>query len=546
NESGNSSSVKPRLLNSIGTGAGLSTKLLEASADYLIDRTKQELTIAFFDKFRRFLGESDVVNTLLPNTYTLLTSLDDFQIPSMGKMWVQAFDADLRVLPLNLERYVLSNQTKYEKLIKSEEFQTYLCVIQLIKYQELGMHPASIFELLANQYQDKVNSSAIAKSICRVKFISNSLRDTTTERTWIDQKKLGQLKITEMQYFIALLFLNHRSECEQLFIKPEPSNFSGLYTHMLELSGILDNISKSLETVQEEGDSIKTQMYTDYRNNLFELLGWGLRVGSLGKNKVNDNTLTSYFTQYKPIIENTLNAVNASRENKQGMAFIKLVQLMNSFSKTDSLMPENTLRKFVFYCNFMVDITTADSTTKLKDVLQKYAMPVVSYQIKRKSKSSLEIGAFPGTFIGWETITNARYKGSWVSGITAPLGLTFSLGNHKTCCIPFIPTPKEGNSYSIFLSLVDIGAVLTYRWEKDTASGLPGQIKWQQLFSPGLHFVRGFKNVPLSLMYGMQYTPLLRKIEKEKYIFREFNSLRFCITLSVDIPMFTLFRKPSQ
>lgn len=527
-------------LSLIGMGADLPTKLLEASTDFLVDRTKQELALTFFTKFRDSLATNKELTILLPNTWALLSSLDEFQVPSMGKLWVQSFEADLRLLPLNLEAYVRSKPQKFEKLLNSEAFKTYLCVLTWMKYQELGMHPASLIQLLADKYRNDVKSSVLAKSLCRLNFISNSLRDTSAKRTWIDPKKLAGLNPTEMQYFTALLFVNHRSEWENLFFKPEPGNYARLYTPMLALASILNNCSKSLEAVQKDRDTLKTQLYAAYRNHFFAMLEWGFSASLVADESSKDNTLNDYFNVYKPIAENTLQALVAFTENNYSLGFVNVLQVMNTISKTDTLMSENTFKGFVKYCNFMVDIATADSTASLKEILQKYALPVASYKIKRKSNFSCELGAYPGVYSGLELITNG-WKCSFTYGITAPIGFTFSWSNFPRKC----NKRHQPRSFSVFFSVVDIGAAFSYRLANDTAKGFPEQIKWQQLISPGLHLAWGFKNTPLTLMLGGQYTPLLRKIEDKKNILRESNSLMFVATLSVDIPIFNLYsRRP--
>ena len=97
-------------------------------------------------------------------------------------------------------------------------------------------------------------------------------------------------------------------------------------------------------------------------------------------------------------------------------------------------------------------------------------------------------------------------------------------------------------SHSLFISALDLGAPFSYRFVNDSAEGLPENITWEQIFSPGVFYVFGFKNTPLALSTGIQYTPLLRKIETQNILDDE-NVVRISMALTVDIPIFNLYKK---
>jgi hypothetical protein len=56
------------------------------------------------------------------------------------------------------------------------------------------------------------------------------------------------------------------------------------------------------------------------------------------------------------------------------------------------------------------------------------------------------------------------------------------------------------------LSIIDIAGPFAYRFSDDSASGLPSDIKWSQIFAPGLHYNYGIKNSPLTINVGIQYS----------------------------------------
>jgi hypothetical protein len=122
-------------------------------------------------------------------------------------------------------------------------------------------------------------------------------------------------------------------------------------------------------------------------------------------------------------------------------------------------------------------------------------------------------------------------------GITAPIGFSYSFKNCND-----VGANKQSSSSTFFLSVIDIGAPFSYRFKKDEAEGLPENITWEQVFSPGFFYIYGFKNSPLSIGLNAQFAPFLRKIE-ENNVLETKNIFRMGLTLLVDIPLFNLSSK---
>ena len=78
------------------------TNIADGLAKFLVKRTKQELSIAFFEKFKKTLNDTNFrdLQTVFPNTYNLLNVIDE-QIYDYQK-YIQnlraAFKSDLKDL----------------------------------------------------------------------------------------------------------------------------------------------------------------------------------------------------------------------------------------------------------------------------------------------------------------------------------------------------------------------------------------------------------------------------------------------------------------
>ena len=89
-----------------GTGIFPTTQLIDATAQFLVERTREELILSFFDQFQRRIDSIPELRYLFTNTYSLLQNREFFHIPTLGKSWKTAFVRDIRDLPLSMERMV--------------------------------------------------------------------------------------------------------------------------------------------------------------------------------------------------------------------------------------------------------------------------------------------------------------------------------------------------------------------------------------------------------------------------------------------------------
>ena len=91
------------------------------------------------------------------------------------------------------------------------------------------------------------------------------------------------------------------------------------------------------------------------------------------------------------------------------------------------------------------------------------------------------------------------------------------------------------STFSVFVSVVDIGAVVSYRFT-NTDSTLPQQFKWEQFVSPGLHLQYSIHGTPVVFSTGVVYTPLVRKLQENA----QYNAIRAYFGILFDIPVFTI------
>jgi hypothetical protein len=545
----------------IPTGYSASTQIINALSQFLVDRTKQELTLTFYENFKEKLDT--VINLPLQNggilsiklkevfktTYRLFESNNYFDSPSLGETWIIAFKKDLIELPMAVKEIILKN----ENLSKTKTGHFAIVSFDAINKIKKGQHPIEIIEELNDTYyKNYSNEYEIDQIIGLLQLLSNNVtrdeeKEDYKEVKWINTNDLKSLDEEQKKYFVGLIYQMGRNN--GLFTKPlfentsimienyiNENNYNLLYLLIKKTVSNYNIITQQLNSLkqnkqlEEENNELKN--YIHFLNTFYSIFDETIEsYYSLIKN--NQYYQSDYYTKYKPIFNDVTNINSAISDSQYAECLLLTNQLINHIFP-QVLADNDIYKRITFYGNFMVDvINTSENKGDLKLVIEKYAMPVSSYRIKRKMSSSWDVNAYPGIYLAYES----SGSNSLSYGITAPIGISYSFKNDNKSL-----TNEKSSSSTLFLSVLDIGAPFSYRFNRDEAEGLPEDIKWEQVFSPGLFYIYGFKKSPLAIGINAQFSPLLRKIE-ENNVLQTKNIFKIGLTLLVDVPLFNLTNK---
>lgn len=549
------------LPSSIPSGYSASTQIINALSQFLVDRTKQELTLTFYENFKDKLEVSININLsdgsiltiklkdLFKTTYRLFESKNYFDSPSLGETWILAFKKDLKELPNAVKEIVLQN----ENLSKTKTGHFAIVSFDAIDKVKSGKHPIEIIEELKDTYyKNDNNEHEINQIIGLLDLLSNNLtidekKEGYKEVKWISMNDLKSLNEEQKKYLVGLIYQMGRTN--GLFTKPlfenssiiienyiNEKNYNLLYLFIKKTVSNYNLITQQLANLKQDkeidGKKNELKNYIIFLNTFYST--FDLTIESY-YTLINSNQYyqSEYYTKYKPIFDDVSKINNAISESQYAECLLLTNELINHIFP-NVLLNNDIYKKITFYGNFMVDvINTSEKEGDLKLVIEKYAMPVSSYRIKRTMNSSWDVNAYPGLYLAYEF----SGSNSLSYGITAPIGISYSFRNVEKSI-----TNIKSSSSTLFLSVIDIGAPFSYRFNKDEAEGLPENIKWEQVFSPGLFYIYGIKNSPLSIGVNAQFSPLLRKIE-ENNVLETKNVFKIGFTLLVDVPLFNLTNK---
>ena len=488
----------------------------------------------------------------------------------MGAAWVTAFEEDLEQLPQHLEQLLLT-APEYADLRDAPSTQMFLLANSVYESIEAG-GDVDVWQFVEEHYTQFSDSDFyLIQLLGLADLIQENLQIQWADRWYSEQDVDVLLQSSKYSalYFTGLIYQQNRVLFEKLKIPVNGQKVSLLDLLQGDAAQFVRNMSGLLRAGSQLNNSFKQikqfeanrfgqpELYhiatIDLAHGFFDFLD---ETVALAYFKSPTAFLDSDYTRlYKPIAFQSLQTLDAALTKDYGKLLVHSTQLLQPIieariTKLDrklvgvSEVEQKQIRKqikglntfiksYLYYGGFMVDILTAATAEDVHFIIDKYAAPVQSYRVNRQSDFSINLGAYPGLYSGYELSSDAL-ESSFVTGVTAPLGLSLSWGKQN------IGFRKPSSSISLFLPIIDIGAPFSYRWEND-AVGFPGTLTWRQVLSPGAHLVWGLGDTPLALSLGAQYTPELRKVTNTNLQFQA-NTWRIGASLTVDIPIFYLKR----
>jgi len=523
----------------------------DALAQFLVRRTKEELTLAFFDQFRKQIAASNEFQTLLPNTNFLLQTQEDiFRIPSMGAVWVESFQSDIQNLVPNLERLLLIDPN-YQSLLKQPNVQAFRLAYNLVDLTRRGEAPLNILAILQDRIENDYQIGGLTETLQILQLLGQELENCQvgSQDYLLAANELRSISKKQKAYFVALLFRKNQASLLPLLgnrisgnpltvLKENQTEFFNMLVQLSELLQGLEKAGNQYNLAFAENDiGFQSASFEKITKQAVHLLEFSFRLRYFSN--PNAYFRSDFYNNYYPIILNTVNAIGHVERQEYGIFLINLAQILQpiinnkiaTLPKEESERLANFVQDFLFYGGFMVDILSALDAETVSSIIQQYALPIGSFRMKRHASFSMDVNAFPGLYMGIESGLNNNLKSDGIVGVTAPIGLTTSWGNFDK---------KDGQSFSLFFPIIDIGAAFSYRWGNQFG-GFPDKLTWRQILSPGVHAVYGFRDLPISLMVGAQFMPQLRGISEDGFDTETGRSVwHFGVSGVVDIPLFNL------
>ena len=576
--SGNSFAAKA--INGIG---GLDvTKFANAIADIMIERAKQELTIAFFNRFKKFAtNDNPEFQILFPRTTNNLANLLTYKYPQMLPALREGFFEDIKQITYHLDD-VLELPKYRHLLINFPEVRISIRALRSIHDLEDGTsNAADIIRDFAEFPEWKEEGSIafnnLGSSVQLAAIFSEGLRFEDDSRIWIPAKEVKTMIKDEIftRIYMGLIYQRIKNKKIRIYAPGDSSAGKDLADIIGEQKDNIilfqNKISEFINLAEKVGDiynevkqkltiaKVSNNDVYAYINSSVEIADYALSILKIfDENLVTDNYMSvikkanalyqniyteKYVNAVNDALDILLQVYDMTTKNHQPLKRPRFGIALDIGPALERLI--NFIQEVKPYAFFMANVVEAADEADIRLALENAILPVGSSSIKKYSGGNVSVQTYLGAFLNLSSNKN-NAEGTWSDkfGVTAPIGISWTPG--------FFSWQKAG-SLSLFGALFDLGAIVDYKLKKepDVTSNDPNKtviskdykIELGQIFSPGIYLVYGSGlDLPLSLGVGGQYGPGLSKIDTGSPVLAN-PSWRWNIFLAVDLPFFTLANK---
>ena len=565
--------------NILSAAAGLDvTTLADGAARFLVRRTKQELNAAFFNKLRQTLRQEKYKDfrLLFPQTHQALeligTDIYDYQ--KYLNTLRTTFQKDLATLPPHLTRWV--DEGSLQTYFTRKPHLKAGLRSSLYFYNELanGTHPGKAIEQFPVSYltgltfngnnPNPLKADALSQALIT---LSKSLRSADhTRRYWVsaDSVRLLVNDARAWKFYWAMLYATLRASPIQ--VVTGGSSLDGMVANW-ETKGYISKISDFIEQTSQtedalrqarsrEGrDSVAYEHYFRFFEQFVQTAHGGYKLVhrlATGNDVPPDSRTGLVFGLLEEVAELGLD-VNHRKYSAAVAHAAAIYNRLTSQATSETVTIDgrtvkvvdhrnDVIPQFLRYGNFIAAVGEAKTSDEVAAAIEVFALPAGSSSVKRESIFNVSLNAFTGLLAGREIIPGVQTeRGFNTTAISAPIGIAASLGRIR------LRGKSQGNtlghnSLSLFIPLIDLGAVTAFRFTNDSTASLP-QIKLGTLFAPGVALSIGFGRTPISLTGGWQIGPLLRKVEVQNNAVNDKKYTRWFISANVDIPLLNFYNK---
>ena len=528
------------------------TNIADGLAQFLIERGKEELNIAFFNQFKEFLSEHEECQILFPNTTDFLSRIDAYKYSAFLQSLRESFYSDLSNLIVHLNQVI--NLPKYDSLIRQTHPEIKVVIGSTYILSQLSqagesIAPDSVIRQLAELPWTGVNKN-LGNAINFLNVISQSIResDASEHRSWVQLSELNRNLFFDsitLRIYFGLLY--QQVQAQNITFYGRTSNDSIRVDTFLKrnsnriymLSSIAENfallandVSKTMEDYETKKGKqlLENEDYYTYINKAINIVDYGFKVANTIKPGVIDDKYISIARNANDLYKNIYT------KNYQSA-------VMNVYVILDSLLSDATAGKILpgilKYGNFMATVVKAESPEEVKNAIAATALPAGSSSIKKNSAFNVSLNAYIGGYFGRSSNSSEEIDGNNSSvGVTAPIGVAISWG------LGYFKNGNSIGSLSLYGTLIDVGAIAGYRLNDDSTA-LDQKVTLGDIFTPGGYLVYGiglpFKwasYVPLSVGYGWQYgSKLYQKQDDGKLAISDQSRWRSNWFVAVDIPL---------
>jgi hypothetical protein len=328
------------------------TMYADAMAQFMIKRAQAELTVAFFERFKKFTEEHKEIKILFPKTCDRIDNLFSVNYRQMLTVLREAFQEDLNALPEHLFEVVEGYAEDHNILELSLSIRT-LKQVKKLDY----LSPSEFINQMPEITSDIVASSPtwyknLNASFQLTALFSNSIQDTTENKNWVSSKDFYRNILSDpitKEIFIGLLYQNIKNKAigfngTLLATSIDTSDikwFSSQFTELINLTEKVQSTVFQISALHKNSTAASQSQVHAYITTTLEIAEFGNGIFDKFGNG------TDEFEQYLSMVEQANDIYRYTYEKQYGSAIMESVNLLkdvyakikpNQISKINGLL----------------------------------------------------------------------------------------------------------------------------------------------------------------------------------------------------------------
>ena len=375
-------------------------------------------------------------------------------------------------------------------------------------------------------------------------------------RRWITPQKFNSIMEDTLLRKAYLGLLYQRLNAIQGGPKYTAANMALLATKFMNTIYDIDDRRELLKDKKRNNQTLGFEDYYPFIKSTVDMLNVVLETPV----EANGQPLSQRFASLKdvPVVSNEVLSLfeNVFAEN-YASAIRNVVQLLSitwglndsgfeyrvkrDENNAENMRPDRKLKRqnkriksgILMYGSFMANVVGAQTPGQVKAAIHAVALPAGGSSLKRNSKFNVSVNSYLGAGFHFEKLNADNISNPWAPsyGLSVPIGVAASWGSLLK---------KSKWSCSIFVPILDIGAVTSYRIDQQAQETPFPDLSLKNFIAPGGYFMVNFPKSPFTVGAGIQFGPQARKIT-EGMVEKRSGAFRAGIIATFDLPFFNIF-----
>ncbi|HXT17355.1 MAG TPA: hypothetical protein VN706_17075 [Gemmatimonadaceae bacterium] len=515
---------------SMGGGLPSEATIIAGISDFIVQRAKDELVISFFADLRERLKNDAVLRLLFASTYTAMANLDAVAASQLVPTLRAAFRADVQALPVNaLDPDLVGDiVAELKDPVASAAWPTAKPWVHDAHSIAMRLHGLTDGEptLAALAHLAELQTTDIVDDRLRAALVTGGIMAREYRNGGAELLQAVRTDPYERQLAVGVL-LRELIDSQAL---PQSVVTDGLVKNYVARIAPLGMALADVDTAVRNGvERLKAAGSGDAALGVAaQITAAAVQFVGAVAPLVGDANAQHQVQGVLDLLSDLSHAEAAIAAQEYVTAAQTLVSALARQLSTPVFSPQR-----VRILSFASALASAKTPADVSSALNAAAVPVTSFRTKRArtgtdASFAFGINSYVGAVAGVENAfgPGSNQGAAGYAGAVVPVGFELSW-----------PFGRSNGSLSLFVPLIDLGTVASYRFGKDAASAdaVP-HVTFAQIVAPGAYAVFGItQRYPISVGLGAQYVGGLRKNELTG---ARMNVARGGAFVAVDVPLF--------